>query len=131
MRSGAGIDRSCNIGAQNGALTSRVVWSAERRAHWIADPCESRHTDGTGEVGNHRQRDRRDVARFEDAVHQSHGPATEGSRRYEAGSIDAILTHALGDRRRRLFDQLRGLKSQVLQLQISLDAAKATGRALY
>ena len=61
--------------AQDRTLTIRIAGSAERPAHRVADARQPRHANRARQVGNHRQRNGRDAARLEHALHQSHGPA--------------------------------------------------------
>lgn len=96
--------------AQDGALTVRIVRLAERPAHRIADTCQARHSDGTCKLRNHREGYRWNTACFKNALHQSHGPATEGSGRNQYHSVDAVGAQKIGNRRRGLLDQNRRLK---------------------
>lgn len=91
--------------AQHSTLTIGVVRIPKRTTHRVTDSREPWYADCARQIGNHREGNGRDAARFDHALNQSDGPAAEGSCRHQRGGVNAIGVHALGDRWRRFIHQ--------------------------
>src|SRR5262249_4770624 len=65
--------------AQHRTLPVGVVRISKRTTHRVTDSRESRYADCAREIGNHREGNGRDAARFDYALNQSNEPAAEGS----------------------------------------------------